>query len=55
MVINIDNFKLMKLKKFKNTCVYIGSFFKGKGVEQIFRLAKLNKKSIMLMDVAGWK
>jgi len=41
---NIDNFKLMKLKKFKNTCVYIGSFFKGKGVEQIFRLAKLNKK-----------
>ena len=30
--------------KFKNTCVYIGSFSEGKGIEQILRLAKLNKK-----------
>tara|TARA_Y100000591_G_scaffold68669_1_gene56891 strand:+ start:459 stop:1556 length:1098 start_codon:yes stop_codon:yes gene_type:complete len=42
--VNIENFKLAKAKKIKNTCVYIGSFFEGKGVEQIFRLAKLNKK-----------
>lgn len=41
---NIENFKLGKTKKIKNTCVYIGSFFEGKGVEQIFRLAKQNKK-----------
>ena len=42
--VNIENFNLNKTKKIKNTCVYIGSFFEGKGVEQIFRLAKLNKK-----------
>ena len=42
--VNIENFNLAKTKKIKNTCVYIGSFFEGKGVEQIFRLAKLNKK-----------
>ena len=42
--VNIENFNLKKKKKFKNTCVYIGSFFKGKGIEQIFRLAKLNKQ-----------
>ena len=42
--VNIDNFNLANSKKLKNTCVYVGSFFEGKGVEQIFRLAKLNKK-----------
>jgi len=41
---NIDNFKLNKQKKLKNTCVYIGNFFEGKGIEQIYRLAKINKK-----------
>ncbi len=41
---NIENFKQRKNKKIKNTCVYIGSFFEGKGIEQIFRLAKQNKK-----------
>ena len=32
--------------KYKKTCVYIGSFFKGKGVEQIFRLAKKKQKNL---------
>ena len=41
--VNIDDFKIKKSIKYKNTCVYIGSFFEGKGAEQIFRLAKLNK------------
>ena len=41
---DIENFKQKKNKKIKKTCVYIGSFFEGKGVEQIFRLAKQNKK-----------
>ena len=37
-------FQTKKTKKIRNTCVYIGSFFEGKGVEQIFRLAKKNRK-----------
>lgn len=41
--VNISDFKIRKSIKYKYTCVYIGSFFKGKGVEQIFRLAELNK------------
>jgi glycosyltransferase involved in cell wall biosynthesis len=42
---DIENFKNQKnRKKLKNTCVYIGSFFEGKGIEQILRLAKLNKR-----------
>ena len=41
---DIKNFLTKKTKKIRNTCVYIGSFFEGKGVEQIFRLAKINKK-----------
>ena len=41
---DIDNFKIKNTKKFKNTCVYIGSFFEGKGLEQIIRLAKRNNK-----------
>ena len=41
---NIVDFKQNKTKKLKNTCVYIGSFFEGKGIEQIFRLAKQNQK-----------
>jgi len=41
--VNISDFKLKKTSKYKKTCVYIGSFFEGKGVEQIFRLAALNK------------
>ncbi len=42
--VDLRNFKNKTSKKLKNTCVYIGSFFEGKGIEQIFRLAKLNKK-----------
>ncbi len=41
---DLRNFKNITSKKLKKTCVYIGSFFEGKGIEQIFRLAKLNKK-----------
>ncbi|MDC1169973.1 glycosyltransferase [Candidatus Pelagibacter sp.] len=41
--VNINNFKVKKSMKYKKTCVYIGSFFEGKGVEQLFRLAKINK------------
>ena len=41
---NIEDFnKKRKKKKKKNTCVYIGSFFEGKGIEQILRLAIQNK------------
>ena len=43
--VNIDDFKKKKGTKYKKTCVYVGSFFEGKGVEQIFRLAKKNKKT----------
>ena len=41
---NVENLKQKKTAKLKNTCVYIGSFFEGKGIEQIFRLAKQNPK-----------
>ena len=41
--VNIEDFKINKSIKFQKTCVYIGSFFEGKGIEQIFRIAKLNK------------
>ncbi len=41
---NIENFNQNVTKKLKNTCVYVGSFFEGKGIEQIFRLAKQNPK-----------
>lgn len=41
----IENFeKNFKEKKLRNTCVYIGSFFKGKGLEKIIEIAKLCKK-----------
>lgn len=42
--VDLDNFKLIKNKKFfKNTCVYCGSFTKGKGVENILRISRLTK------------
>ena len=41
---NIENFNQNVTKKLENTCVYVGSFFEGKGIEQIFRLAKQNPK-----------
>ena len=41
--VNIADFNKKKKVKYKKTCVYIGSFFEGKGVEQIFRLAKKNE------------
>ena len=41
---SITDFNLKKQMKYTNTCVYIGSFFEGKGIEQIFRLAKKNQK-----------
>ncbi len=43
--VNIIDFNFKKQIKHKNTCVYIGSFFEGKGIEQIFRLAKKNKEN----------
>ena len=42
--VNITDFNLKKQIKHKKTCVYIGSFFEGKGIEQLFRLAKRNQK-----------
>ena len=42
--VNLRDFNHKEKKKFKKTCVYIGSFFEGKGIEQILRLAKKNKK-----------
>ena len=39
--VNISDFKLnVNIKKFKKTCVYVGSFHKGKGVELIFKIAQ---------------
>lgn len=38
----LEDFKIKKnIKKFKRTCVYIGSFYKGKGFEFIINLAKI--------------
>ena len=42
--VNLSDFNYKKNLKFKKTCIYIGSFFEGKGVDQILRLAKKNKK-----------
>ena len=42
--VSIIDFNFKKQVKHKKTCVYIGSFFEGKGIEQIFRLAKKNQK-----------
>ena len=42
--VNLRDFSYKKKRKFKKTCVYIGSFFEGKGIEQILRLAEKNKK-----------
>ena len=41
--VDIRDFQVKKKIKHKNTCVYIGSFFEGKGIDQILRLAELNK------------
>ncbi len=41
--VSLEDFNFTKKKVNKNTCVYIGSFFKGKGIEQIFRLASQNR------------
>lgn len=39
--VNIDDYKIKKSKKkYKNTCVYIGSFHKGKGFNLIHQLSK---------------
>ena len=43
--VSIIDFNFKKQVKHKKTCVYIGSFFEGKGIEQIFRLAKKNKNT----------
>ena len=42
--VNLGDFKYKNKSKFKKTCVYIGSFFEGKGIEQIFSLAKKNRE-----------
>ena len=39
-----DDFKIRENLKFKNTCIYIGSFYEGKGIDQIYRLAQNNPK-----------
>ena len=41
--VNIENFRSIKSNKiYKKTCVYSGGFTKGKGVENIIKLAKLD-------------
>ena len=42
--VSLKDFNCKKKLIYKKTCVYIGSFFEGKGIEQIFRLAKKNRK-----------
>ena len=29
---DVQNFKILNKKKLKNTCIYVGSFFEGKGL-----------------------
>ncbi len=42
--VDVRNFKNFKSKIIQNTCVYIGSFHKGKGLEKIIKISKkLNK------------
>ncbi len=42
--VDLDNFKLKKKHKVKKrTCGYFGSFAKGKGIENIINISKLNK------------
>ena len=39
--VDVQDFNYKKsIKKIKNTCVYVGSFHQGKGVELIFKIAK---------------
>ena len=39
--VDINDFKYTKpIKKIKKTCVYVGSFHQGKGIELIFKIAK---------------
>ena len=38
----LEDFNFKKSKPLKKTCVYVGSFYDGKGPEFIFKLAKLN-------------
>ena len=42
--VNLDDYKKYKNKKYSNTAVYVGSFFKGKGTEFIAKLARTNPK-----------
>ena len=42
--VDIKDFKNKSSKKFRNTCVYVGSFHKGKGLELIIKLAEKLKK-----------
>lgn len=43
--VDLNSFKLKKNKnKYKNTCVYTGSFAKGKGLEKIIKISKLLPK-----------
>ncbi len=42
--VDLDNFILKKKNKiYKKTCVYCGSFAKGKGIENIINISKFNK------------
>tara|TARA_B100000963_G_scaffold362021_1_gene402153 strand:+ start:7331 stop:8425 length:1095 start_codon:yes stop_codon:yes gene_type:complete len=42
--VSLKDFNYKKKLIHKKTCIYIGSFFEGKGIEQILRLAKKNRK-----------
>lgn len=43
--VDINDFKISKKKRsYKNTCVYVGSFHKGKGLEKILSIAKILPK-----------
>ena len=44
--VDVNDFKIKKpIKKIKKTCVYVGNFYKGKGIELILKIAK-NLKNI---------
>ena len=43
--VDIDDFKISRKKRsYKNTCVYVGSFHRGKGLEKILTIAKISPK-----------
>ena len=53
--VNINNFKYRKNNNKIRNLTYIGSFYKGKGIELIYKLAEKFKKLISIFMVILWE